>query len=655
MKTTNPHDKFFKEIFSRKEEVISRTIPNIKHMKKFTILLFLTIATFSAFSQEFKDWEIKRIHEDTKGVIDLYNTYSDIIGDISETREDREKFFIPQLVELFVSKKAMVYNDLDPDKKAGEKLPIERYAANIILWYPNGLATEVSLKNIEFGDIQQMDEENYFINVNAIKYISGFYLGQKLNRVTSLLEYRIGFQKKDRVYTNYKIAGINFIKTVRPMPEPAGEINGKPIVTQGDRKVLYAIPPIPEADTVFWSLPTGFEGESFTNEILVDITKEARSGIIKVRGKNPSGFGEESVFQVIVNELPDGAGEITGEPIVMAGQQGLVYKVPEIKNADEYVWNLPFGVSGRSKTNRIKINIGESATAGQIRVYGKNRFGRGETSFFQLKIIEKPRPLSVCLYATPSQTSLKIPSFTSTEHQEYSKPAVNPENVVNYGLKIGYMFNAKHDLKIGIGTGIELSAFKSGLSMESYIDSIHGLTDKNNDTYEKRTTGNGIQENVELSYMSIPVCLKIVYSFSKNFHTFVDGGINFSILSSASFSANGTTSYRGFYPDYNVVLYGIEDYGFIDDNTIEISNGKLEVASQNMIAFVQAGIEYSISNQFGVFAGINYENGISDISTPPVEQYHLSDNESEYIPVFYSASEIKTNTIGGVIGLTLRF
>lgn len=79
---------------------------------------------------------------------------------------------------------------------------------------------------------------------------------------------------------------------------------------------------------------------------------------------------------------PGAAGTISGTSQVCAGQTGVMYSVPPINNATDYVWSLPSGASITSgaNTNTITVSFSAGASSGNITVYGSNGYGNGTAS-----------------------------------------------------------------------------------------------------------------------------------------------------------------------------------------------------------------------------------------------------------------------------------
>ena len=176
----------------------------------------------------------------------------------------------------------------------------------------------------------------------------------------------------------------------------AGAISGTTTVCQGQNGIGYSVAAIANATSYTWTLPSGatlFTGAN-TNSITVNYSASAISGNITVYGTNQCGNGIVSNFPIIVNPLPDAAGNISGATTVCQGQSNVVYSVATIANATNYNWILPLGASITSGagTNTIYVSYDMTAVSGNITVTGTNSCGNG--------IISETYPITVSI--TPS-------------------------------------------------------------------------------------------------------------------------------------------------------------------------------------------------------------------------------------------------------------
>ncbi|MGE5419753.1 MAG: immunoglobulin domain-containing protein, partial [Chloroflexota bacterium] len=95
-----------------------------------------------------------------------------------------------------------------------------------------------------------------------------------------------------------------------------------------------------------------------------------------------------------VNLLPAAAGAISGSTLICQGSTRVLYVVPAIANATNYVWNLPHGaviVSGTG-TRSIEVDYPVGSVSGAVSVYGINGCTNGAAS--SLGVTVNPLPLA---------------------------------------------------------------------------------------------------------------------------------------------------------------------------------------------------------------------------------------------------------------------
>ncbi|MGL2964505.1 PKD-like domain-containing protein [Flavobacterium sp. RSB2_4_14] len=228
------------------------------------------------------------------------------------------------------------------------------------------------------------------------------------------------------------IISANFPVTINPLPIAAGNITGSATVCQGQNSVIYSVPAITYATGYTWVLPSGatITAGSNTNTITVAFSTTAVSGNITVLGTNGCGNGIVSAnFPVTVNPLPANAGTISGPAIVCQGDIGVVYSVPVIANALNYIWTLPTGatITSGNNTETITVNYSLAATSGIVTVKGNNACGDGILS----------ANYTVTVNITPSITLNYSPTVCSGELVTIS-PANGGGNIVPPGTSYSW-------------------------------------------------------------------------------------------------------------------------------------------------------------------------------------------------------------------------
>lgn len=240
-----------------------------------------------------------------------------------------------------------------------------------------------------------------------------------------------------------------------PTPDNAGNISGITLICNEQNGVIYSVEPINNSVSYLWTLPEGTSGNSNSNNITVNFSNLAISGLITVKGKNLCGVtGDPSNISITVKKTPENAGSINGLSGVCQGQESVVYTVGEINNASDYIWSLPSGATGTSSSNNISIDFGTNAISGNITVMGRNSCGDGVEAVLTVDVNEKPETPVITIEGNVLQSSAlagnqwynQIGLIDGAINQEYSLIlsgnyyvvvtisgcASNPSNTINY-------------------------------------------------------------------------------------------------------------------------------------------------------------------------------------------------------------------------------
>ncbi len=150
---------------------------------------------------------------------------------------------------------------------------------------------------------------------------------------------------------------------------------------------------------VYWQIGGQFDledGSVFRGTAIVDGAIHLL-GSSSLFGRAFSRVGAISLVDNLIQFIPAAAGTITGTPTVCQGQSSEIYTVPEIEDADSYIWTLPSGATGTSTTNSITVDFGISALSGDITVKGNNSCG-GNGLPSTLAITVNLLPLTSAIY-----------------------------------------------------------------------------------------------------------------------------------------------------------------------------------------------------------------------------------------------------------------
>jgi gliding motility-associated-like protein len=235
--------------------------------------------------------------------------------------------------------------------------------------------------------------------------------------------------------------------TVDPLPLDAQVISGLTSVCPGSTGI-YSIPVITNATTYVWQLPAGATITSGpgTATINVSFGSSAASGDIEVYGQNTCGQGASSLLPITVKSLPAAAGVISGTTTVCQNTMNVVYSVPAIAGATNYLWTVPSGasiVSGLG-TGTIVVNYGSAALSGNITVRGENSCGNGGLRTLPVTVNPTPQ-LTVNAPSgdiTCSANSVTVSATSSTPGATYLWTAINGGSITGINTNASTTVNA---------------------------------------------------------------------------------------------------------------------------------------------------------------------------------------------------------------------
>lgn len=234
---------------------------------------------------------------------------------------------------------------------------------------------------------------------------------------------------------------------------------------------------------------------------------------------------------------------------------------------------------------------------------------------------------------------------------DFSAAGFTTEKTINFSgeIEAGCLFSDFFGISLGAGYG----SYSSNHLLESY-EFDYTTTDSENDSYERRITGTDIFEIQNISFLNIPVTINFSVPFNRNKMGFyVHSGISFSIPVSGTFSSSGTFSYKGYYPEYNVLLEDLPAYGF-GTNINNEAAGELFIKSMNLNLLVKGGFEMFVSKKIRLAAGILYTSSLSDISDyERNDRFILSEDASLMASFMEGSTKVSSKGLGAILSLNI--
>jgi len=245
----------------------------------------------------------------------------------------------------------------------------------------------------------------------------------------------------------------------------------------------------------------------------------------------------------------------------------------------------------------------------------------------------------------PAQTNITIDGMSVISGVEMTK-----KTSYCLSLDAGYFFSKY----FGISTGIGLSPYFTLLSLDTYSNSLDTV-DSENENYERRISGNNIEENEKIYFLEIPVMLNFQYPFSKAVGFYAQGGINLAIPVNNNYSSSGTYSYSGYYPAYNVLLEDIPYEGFKSNVKNDVTGG-LKVNNINAELVASGGFYFCTEKKYQISVGFFYKSMLSDISDySPVTDFQLSTHENQVRSLMEGSVKAAASSMGILVSLRYYF
>ncbi|MFN6943519.1 MAG: PKD domain-containing protein [Cytophagaceae bacterium] len=179
--------------------------------------------------------------------------------------------------------------------------------------------------------------------------------------------------------------------SIEPAPEAPGSISGETSLCGGTVS-LYSIDPVPGALSYTWSLPDGATINAGSGTNSIEVLMGNSSGTVTVSPVYTCPTILSSEVDVTINPIPSEAGDISGPSTACEGEEGIVYSIEAVTNADTYTWSVPGGASFVN-SSPTEIIVDFATSAGDITVIPENACGIGQEAVLAVSLNEIPSSL----------------------------------------------------------------------------------------------------------------------------------------------------------------------------------------------------------------------------------------------------------------------
>jgi outer membrane protein OmpA-like peptidoglycan-associated protein len=185
--------------------------------------------------------------------------------------------------------------------------------------------------------------------------------------------------------------------------------------------------------------------------------------------------------------------------------------------------------------------------------------------------------------------------------------AVSPRMGSTFG--VGYSRFTLKEWGLHIGLGIQ--TYSSEVRINN-TDSILAVdNDGGGQSYYRKAVLSGYRERQQAVFIELPVALQYRHEIDTHVDFLSSLGFKVSVPLFGSYTTLGDSiSYRGYYPQYNVDLYGLPVHNFGSDG--KIYSGNLSFKS-TFTAFIEAGLLYRLDQDADLYVGTYFNTALANI------------------------------------------
>lgn len=628
-----------------------------------TCIIYLLWNTPYLYAQNFSDRDKMIVYSECRSILEEYQQLVNHLSEAGGKGFDQHVSISENLIELFINRKVLIYNDLDPQYQLSEYYELETYTSNMVMWYPDGMQIKLDLDNAKTSDIRKHDEGLYSTDIMVSKKIQGNYLNKSFNSNTEELIFRIAFIEDSKHFKDFKIVGVrssksaDFVddsKTLYQLKSIELSENDKEKIFTGIRQVLNDY----QRSLALLGDPNEPEDEKrYYEEAFLKIFKDEQVKIFNDIEENPekSVIGVTEYLHNYLNFYPEGIRNIAintdsarfEDVIPVKDNQFFSYVYAdkffsgrfENKNIYRLSANLVFKITLDRADNTFTNFKIESIDRSSLSFYDNK--GEPEKTVIPgesiLTIMRKGFHFSPFVTTGYSEIVNKNIKSLSLEN-DYHQWDISYSFTYSCGINVDYFpFN-----RFGFGTGLEYNRYSASYSLEGRFEDEVLSYDVNVDSYYKQLDSD-MDSTVTMSYLNIPLQFTLFTNRSDKTGFYMKGGVNLSLFLDGKYSYRGTQYYWGYYPnrpapDDSVFM---SEVGFLEKSN---HDGKIEAKGIYFSARLSAGINIPTGYFSALYTGPVINLGITGISEQDGNYFDIFGREHQQLPTII-------NYIGWEVGM----
>ena len=632
-----------------------------------SIIAFVLITKFlCAESVEFSAKQKSIIYNEAIKILKNYEQYSNQMADAVVNVDELNKLS-QKLIDQFVSRKAIIYNDLDPQHKLSEAYELETYVSNIQLWYPDGMKIHLDLENLKAGTIISHGEDIYTVDLMTSKKIDGNYLNKQKNNNVEELLFRIAFFLKNGAFETFKIAGVR---------------SSKSTITVDDSKTLAEVKSVTFSDKEMQMI------KDQTRSLLNDYINFLNLLTDPKENTEDKGYYRISFLGLFKDSTLSVANDISPNPKnrwlpVNDYQKNIVTEYPEgIRNIGLNIDSAEYSKVISEGNNKYYIDgyidkffsgkyQSKSIFRDNSKYDFKVTFERDENTFknFKLTSIDKFGANLYSQKTTSNSNAQELPSnpITSIKRNglfigiafgggvtNYNDANLTDNSTLNWSIKGKSALNAEITAtwyfanRIGVKLGVGYSRYSANANLSGSFRNNKYFNDINNETYLKNITAS-YDSLLHFNYLTIPI--SIVFHSNKNpekWGFYAEGGVIASINMNSSYETTGSFATSGYYAQYPEVMQiiSVPELGYVNRTNINES-GKSNISNFSLMFRTSIGITYPLNYFTTIYVGPEVTLCLNGIT-----------KNKEYVDVYGNTTKTKDVAIskyGIKFGISYKF
>lgn len=604
-------------------------------MKKSYILIIITALLFPvANGADFSAREKSVIYTNAIQVLQNYQSIINSIGETVVTDVEKSKINSENLLELFVNRQVMLYNDLDPSHKLSEFYEAETYASNLILWYPDGINIDMDFTNARVSEIRSHEDNVYSIDVMLTKKINGNYINQVLNKNTETLNFRIAFVVENKDLKNFRIVGVRNAasETSVDFSKALRETNSENLNVEELNKIYSDLKLMLQDYTNFLSLigdpqetpeDKEFYKQSFIKmfmspdaRIYNDVTPEPQAYLISAKEYLDSYIADypNGIKNLKINTDSATFGK------VMKSDDGRYYTFVDAnkffsgawkgKDAFRKMFPLVFKISFTEEGKLFSGYAINSIDISAVDYFVDTQEGKLERQpgIIISPVTRKGWSLSFCIL--PAITSIHN---RNTETLTLDKDFVNWSTASEPGYKGSIGLSYYYNDNIAFVSGLELNRYSGKFILSgTFRDNVESNDGEPNYRTFYKVIEADYDSVISVNYLTIPVGFSYMTGKPGMRGFYAEAGAKFSVPLSGTYSSSG---YYRYYGDYTAIDWTDQDFipdkGFYDHTGID-NSAHIPVSGINIALYASAGINIPLGYYTSVMIGPEISLGISD-------------------------------------------